>query len=85
MSNPREISKDYREQVDRMVKNFHDEREEQAKRHWLEKEKLREVYEYELKQKELEFARRTAELEEEILRGRRLEAITARTTPNKIK
>jgi hypothetical protein len=51
MSNPREMSKDYREQVDRMVKNFHDEREEQAKRHWLEKEKLREVYEYELKQK----------------------------------
>lgn len=85
MSNPREMSKDYREQVDRMVKNFHDEREEQGKRHWLEKEKLREVYEYELKQKELEFARKTAELEEELLRGRRLEAITARTTPGKAK
>ena len=31
-------------QVDRMVKNFHEERDEQNKRHWLEKEKLREVY-----------------------------------------
>jgi hypothetical protein len=31
------MSKDYREQVDRMLKNFHDEREEQNKRHWLEK------------------------------------------------
>lgn len=61
-----------------MLKNFHEEREEQAKRHWLEKEKLREVYEYELREKELEFARKVAQLEEELLRGRRLEAMSAR-------
>lgn len=35
LSNPRELSKDYVEQIDKMLKNFHEEREEQNKRHWL--------------------------------------------------
>ena len=45
-----------------MLKNFHEEREEQNRRHNLEKEKLREVFGYEMKEKELEFARRLSEL-----------------------
>lgn len=83
INNPRELSKEYREQVDRMVKNFHEERDEQNKRHWLEKEKLREVYEYELKEKELEFARKVSQLEQELLQVRRLENVVLRTTPIK--
>lgn len=55
-----------------MVKNFHEERDEQNKRHWLEKQKLREVYEYELKEKELQFARKVSQLEQELLQVRRL-------------
>lgn len=66
-----------------MVKNFHEERDEQNKRHWLEKEKLREVYEYELKEKELEFARKVSQLEQELLQVRRLENVVLRTTPIK--
>jgi hypothetical protein len=32
------------DQIDKMLKNFHSERQEQDKRHWLEKEKLKEMY-----------------------------------------
>ena len=46
-----------------MLKNFHEEREEQNRRHHAEKEKLREVFGYEMKEKELEFARKLGQLE----------------------
>lgn len=63
ISNPRELSKDYVDQIDKMLKNFHSERQEQDKRHWLEKEKLKEMYEYEFRQKEMEFRRQISLLE----------------------
>lgn len=37
--------------MDKIIKNFHIEREEQNKRHYIEKEKLKEMYEYDFKQK----------------------------------
>jgi len=47
-----------------MLKNFHEEREEQSKRHWIEKEKLKEMYQYEFRQKEMEMLRQIALLQE---------------------
>ena len=79
LKNPRELNKEYTDQIDRMLKNFHEEREEQGRRHHMEKEKLREVFGYEMKEKELEFARRLGELEEEILHTKRLEVLAERS------
>jgi hypothetical protein len=64
LSNPREMNKDYLSQIDKMLKNFHEEREDQNKRHWIEKEKLKEMYEYEFRQKEMEMLRQIAVLKD---------------------
>ena len=37
LNNPREQNKDYVEQMDKIIKNFHLEREDQNKRHHIEK------------------------------------------------
>jgi hypothetical protein len=78
LSNPREQNKGYVEQIDKVVKNFHIEREEQNKRHWVEKEKLKEMYEYDFKQKEMELMRQIAALQEELTRGKRLDVVVER-------
>ena len=78
LNNPREQNKDYVEQMDKMVKSFHIEREEQNKRHWVEKEKLKEMYEYDFKQKEMELNRQIAFLQNELSRTTKLEVLVER-------
>jgi hypothetical protein len=58
--------------MDKIIKNFHIEREEQNKRHSIEKEKLKEMYEYDFKQKEMELMREIASLQLEMGRSNKL-------------
>jgi hypothetical protein len=66
-----------------MLKNFHEEREEQNKRHWVEKEKLKDMYDYEFKQKEMEMMRQLAVLQEELTRTTKLDILAERSMGNR--
>ena len=61
-----------------MLDNFHLEREEQNRRHALEKEKMREMYEYSMKEREMELMRQVAVLEEQLHLSRRFEGLVER-------
>ena len=58
--------------MDKIIKNFHLEREDQNKRHWIEKEKLTEMYEFDFRQKEMELTREIAALQEELAKSTKL-------------
>ena len=58
--------------MDKIIKNFHIEREDQNQRHSMEKEKLKEMYDFDFKQKEMELMREIASLHQELGRSNKL-------------
>ncbi len=61
--------------MDKIVKNFHAEREEQNQRHAMEKEKIKQMYDYEIRQKEMELMRQISSLQEEIAKATRIDIL----------
>lgn len=66
------------------MKNFHVEREEQNQRHWMEKEKLKEMYDFELKQREMELMREITFLQDELAKVTRIDILMERGSNNKM-
>lgn len=72
------MDEEFLKQMHSMLDNFHQEREEQNRRHALEKEKMRSVYEFSMKERELELMRQMANLEEQLHLSRRFDGLVER-------